>query len=77
MSVIGGLEWPLLASASQEAGIPSACGMLVYKEETSKVPMMAVSGIWSFMSLSFLRKSGVSWIYEGADGTRGLMKWST
>ena len=41
------------------------------------MPMIAVSGIWPLMSSSFLRKSGVSWIYEGASETRGLMWWST
>jgi hypothetical protein len=71
---MGGLVWPFFARASQVAEIPSSKGILVYKEDTSKVPMMAVLGIWSLMASSFLKKSGVSWMYDGACGTRGLMK---
>ena len=56
--------------------MPSSWGMFVYREETSKVPMIAVLGIWFLMSSSLRRKSGVSCIYDEICGTRGLRKLS-
>ena len=51
-------------------------GDVSIQEETSMVPMMAVLGILSLMSSNFRRKSGVSWMYDGICGTRGLRKES-
>ena len=76
MSLTGGDMCPVLAKAAEQARIPSSCGMFVYRDETSNVPMIAVRGIWFFISSSFRRKSGVSWMYDGTLGTRGLRKLS-
>ncbi len=45
---MGGLVLPILSRASQVAEIPSLKGMLVYREDTSKVPMMASWQCWGF-----------------------------
>ena len=51
--------------------------MLVYKEDTSNVPMIAVLGTWCWMPKILRRKSGVLWIYEDIRGTSGFRKLST
>ena len=76
MSLMGGDVCPALAKAAEQARIPSSCGMFVYKDETSKVPIMAVVGIVFSIPSSFCRKSGVSWTYDWILGTRGLRKLS-
>ena len=44
MSLTGGDMCPVLAKAAEQARIPSSCGMFVYRDETSNVPMIAVRG---------------------------------
>ena len=76
MSLMGGVVCPALDKATEQARTPSSCGMLVYRDETSNVPMMAVLGIWLLIPSSLRRKSGVSWMYDGALDTRGSRKLS-
>ena len=65
MSLRGGDVCPALAKATEQARIPSSCGIFVYRDETSNVPMMAVLGIWPLIPFSFCKKSGLSWMYDG------------
>ena len=76
MSLMGGDVCPALAKTTEMSRTPSSCGMLVYRDETSNVPMMAVLGIWLLIPSSLRRKSGVSWMYDGALDTRGSRKLS-
>ena len=61
----------LLSRYCLHACVPSMCGMLVYREETSKVTSNVLSGRLPNVE-SLLRKWVVSLMYEGSWQTNGL-----
>ena len=63
-----GEVWLLSVKALEHPSIISSWRMLVYKEDTSNVPMMAILGTWCWMPKILLRKSGVSCIIWGYPG---------
>ena len=72
-SAVGGYSTSLWLRASSHAVIPSAWGMLVYSEETSKVTRRQPSGNGGNCP-SLFRKSVVSRMYDGILVTRGFKK---
>ena len=65
----------MASMASRQAlSLPSSCGILVYRLNTSIVASIAFFGMGVF-SKSEIRW-GESFMYEGVVGTRGLIMWS-
>ena len=62
--------------ASLHACIPSLFGMLVYRDDTSRVTRIAPVGI-SLSELSLVKKWVVSLMYDGSLGASGFRWWST
>ena len=62
--------------ASLPACIPSLFGMLVYRDDTSRVTRIAPVGI-SLSELSLVKKWVVSLMYDGSLGASGFRWWST
>jgi len=62
--------------ASLHACISSLCGMLVYRDATSRVTRIAPGEI-SLSELSLVKKWVVSLIYDGSLGASGFRWWST
>ena len=71
---LGICEASAASMASKQASLPSSCGILVYRLDTSIVASIAFFGMGVF-SKSTIRW-GESFMYEGVVGTRGLIMWS-
>ena len=70
---LGICEASAASMAFGQASLPSSCGILVYRLDTSIVASIAFLGCRCFLKG---REGGESFMYEGVVGTRGLIMWS-